>query len=99
MTPSSIGQRAKCAMPKLPSCRTSRLSSERNSIRDALHPRLIHAILDERERHDVTTAETHSPPPGWQDLSLPACYCVPGVPGWTWAFCVHDGVSSFGDYR
>jgi len=52
---SSIGQRTKCAMPNPPNCRMSRLSSERNSARNARQTRLIHTILDERERQDATT--------------------------------------------
>src|SRR5690242_12521024 len=97
--PSSIGPRTKCAVLKVPICRTSRLSIERNGIRDALHPRLIHTILEERERRDVPKAETHPTTPGWQDLALLAGHCVPGVPGCTCAFSVHLGINSFGDDR
>jgi hypothetical protein len=53
---SSIGQQTKCAMLKLLLCRTSKLSIEGNNIRDALHIALVRTRLDERERHDATTA-------------------------------------------
>src|SRR5213080_2382005 len=97
MTPSRIGQRTECAMPKPLLCRTSMLSIEGNKIRDALHAPLVRTTLDESERHDATTAQTHSTPPDWQDLSVFACQCVPGVPGCICAFSVHLAVSSFGD--
>src|SRR2546421_10419770 len=97
MTPSTIGRRTKSARPKPLICRTSMLSIKGNSLRDALLTHLIHTMLDEREGHDATTAETYSPSPGRQDLSLLARHCVRGVPGWLWAFSGHFAVSSFGD--
>jgi hypothetical protein len=40
--------------------------------------RSARTIFSERESHDVTTTETHLPAFGWHDLSVLACWCVPG---------------------
>src|SRR5579859_4826720 len=97
MMPSSIGQRTKCAMPKPLLCQTSILSNKGNNSRDVLHTTLVRTRLNERERHDATTASTHSPSPDWQNLSLRACRCIPVVSGCICAFSVHVAISSFGD--
>src|SRR5260370_41070628 len=94
MTPSSIGQRIKCAMPKPLLCQTSMLSSERNNISDALHTPLVRTSLEESEPNDATTASIHSPHPDWQDLSLHAFRSPPGEPDCIGAFSVRVAVSS-----
>ena len=62
MKPSHIGLRTKCAKPKALHYRASMRPVGGSATRDATHIPLARKTLDERERHDATTASTHSTP-------------------------------------
>src|SRR5258708_20642413 len=94
MTPLSIGQQTKCTIPKLLICQTPMLSSQGNRARNVLHIVLVRSILDERERHDATTAETSPTLASCKGFPLPACQYIPRVYGCICAFSVPFAVSS-----